>query len=294
MSEGALSIDPTNLDSNTYINHHLKNLMFGQHADGSWGFLHEANGFWTFHVDTIGFSIGLGILFTGLFWLIGRRATTGVPGPWQNAVEWVIEFIESQVHASFHLKNKLIAPLALTIFCWVLLINAMDLFPVDFLPWVAAIVTGTTYMSGSPALRVVPSTDLNMTIGLALSVFILLFAYTFAYKGPVGLLKEMFFKPFGKFAFPVNFLFWVIETLAKPVSLSLRLFGNMFAGEMLFILMVLTIPSFATLDWGVLSVVVYPILNMAWSIFHILIVLLQAFIFMTISVVYLSLASEEH
>ncbi|MEI8094434.1 MAG: F0F1 ATP synthase subunit A [Spirochaetales bacterium] len=294
MSEGAVSIDPTHLDSNIYINHHLENLMWGQHADGSWGFLKEANGFWTFHVDTLAFSIGLGILLTGLFWLIGRRATTGVPGRWQNAVEWVIEFIDNQVHDSFHLKNRLVAPLAFTLFCWIFLFNLMDLIPVDLVPWIASLVTGTTYMAGSPALRIVPSTDLNMTIALALSIFLLLFAFTFAYKGPVGFAKEILVKPFGKWLFPINAFFWVIETLARPVSLSLRLFGNMYAGELLFILMALTIPSFAVLDWGVLSVIAYPILNLAWSIFHILIVILQAFIFMTISVVYLSLASEEH
>jgi F-type H+-transporting ATPase subunit a len=272
------------IEAGNYIEHHLENATWSAGGDA----------FWTFHLDTIGFSIGLGLLFTGLFWLIGSRATTGVPGRWQNAVEWVFEFIDNQVHDSFHLKNRLVAPLALTLFCWIFLFNLMDLLPVDLLPWIASLVAGTPYMAGSPALRVVPSTDLNMTIALGLSVFILLFGFTFAYKGPVGFLKEVFFHPFGKWLFPVNALFWVIETIAKPVSLSLRLFGNMYAGELLFILMALTIPTFATLDWGVLSVLAYPILNLAWSIFHILIVILQAFIFMTISVVYLSLASEEH
>ena len=294
MSEAAGPIDTSQLNPNLYIGHHLENLMFGQKTDGSWGILDHANGFWTFHVDTIGFSIVLGLVFIGLFWLVGRKATSGVPGKVQNAVEWVFEFVESQVHDTFHAKSKLVAPLALTIFCWIFLFNLMDLLPVDLLPWIFSLISGKPYMDQSPALRIVPSADLNATIALALSVFVLQYVFNFMYKGPVRFAKEVLFHPFGKWLLPVNVLFRIIEDVSKPISLSLRLFGNMYAGELLFILMALTIPNLANLSWGSLSVIVYPILNMAWSIFHILIVILQAFIFMTLTTVYLTLASEEH
>jgi F-type H+-transporting ATPase subunit a len=293
MSEASLP-DVSNFDPNRYIGHHLENLMFGQKPDGTWGLLEHANGFWTFHLDTIGFSIALGLLFIGLFWMVSRKATSGVPGKFQNAVEWVFEFIENQVHDSFHAKSKLVAPLALTIFCWIFLFNLMDLLPVDLIPWIASLVTGTPYMVGSPALRIVPSTDLNATIALALSVFVLQYIFNFMYKGPAKFAKEVLFHPFGKWMLPANVLFRIIEDVSKPISLSLRLFGNMYAGELLFILMALTIPFVGALNWGDLRVIVYPILNMAWSIFHILIVILQAFIFMTLTTVYLALASEEH
>ena len=275
------AFDPTKVDPNHYIGHHLENLTVG-------------SGFWTFHLDTIGFSIGLGLLFTILFWLVGRKATVGVPGKLQNFIETIIEFIEGQVHNTFHVKNRLIAPLALTIFCWVFLFNLMDLLPVDLVPWIASLIAGKPYMDESPALRIVPSTDLNATIALALSVFVLTYIYGFLYKGPKKFFAEVFFHPFGKWMAPFNLLFRVIEDVSRPISLSLRLFGNMYAGELLFILMALTIPPLASLDWGDLSVIVYPILNLAWSIFHILIVVLQAFIFMTLTTVYLALASEEH
>jgi F-type H+-transporting ATPase subunit a len=294
MSEATGPIDTSHLDQGLYIQHHLENLMFGQRPDGSWGILEHANGFWTFHIDTIGVSLILGLVFVGLFWLVGRKATSGVPGKLQNAVEWVFEFVENQVHDTFHAKSAFIAPLALTIFCWIFLFNLMDLLPVDLLPWVASLVTGTPYMAGSPALRIVPSTDLNATIALALTVFALTYIYTLKFKGPVKFAQEVLFHPFGKWMLPFNVLFRIIEDVSKPISLSLRLFGNMYAGELLFILMALTIPNLANLSWGSLSVIVYPLLNMAWSIFHILIVILQAFIFMTLTVVYLALASEEH
>lgn len=296
MSEAAGPIDTSNLDSNLYISHHLENLMFGQKPDGSWGLIDHANGFWTFHVDTIGFSVVLGLVFIGMFWLVARKATAGVPGKMQNAIEWIVEFIDNQVHDTFHSHSKMIAPLALTIFCWVFLFNLMDLLPVDLVPFLASLVTGTPYMAGSPALRIVPSTDLNATIALALTVLVMTYAFGLTHKGPKKFFGEMFFHPFGSnpLIVPVNLVFRLIEDVAKPISLSLRLFGNMYAGELLFILMILTIPPLRTLDWGALSIVVYPLLNMAWSIFHILIVTLQAFIFMTLTVVYLALASDEH
>jgi F-type H+-transporting ATPase subunit a len=294
MSESAAPLDTSKLDPSIYIGHHLENMMFGQRPDGTWGFLEKANGFWTFHLDTILFSVGLGLVFILLFWLVGRKATTGVPGKLQNAVEWVFEFIDNQVHDSFHAKSKFVAPLALTLFCWIFLFNLMDLLPVDLVPFIASLVTGTPYMDHSPALRIVPSTDLNATLALAITVFFLVYIFNFMHKGPAKFAKEVLFHPFGKWMLPFNVLFRIIEDVSKPISLSLRLFGNMYAGELLFILMALTIPSMLSWNWGNLSVIVYPILNLAWSIFHILIVILQAFIFMTLTTVYLALASEEH
>lgn len=296
MSEASGPIDTSHLDSNLYISHHLENLMFGQKEDGTWGILEHSNGFWTFHLDTIAFSVVLGLVFIGLFWLVSRKASVGVPGKLQNAVEWVVEFIDNQVRDTFHSHSKMIAPLALTIFCWIFLFNLMDLLPVDLLPFLASLITGTPYMDHSPALRVVPSTDLNATIALALTVLVMTYTFGITHKGPKKFVAEILFHPFGKFPLivPFNVLFRIIEDLAKPISLSLRLFGNMYAGELLFILMILTIPPLRTLDWGALSVIVYPLLNLAWSIFHILIVTLQAFIFMTLTVVYLALASDEH
>ena len=290
MSESG-PIDTSHLDPNIYIGHHLENLTWTVPGSSQWP---GGTVFWTLHLDTIFFSIGLGILFTGLFWLVGRKATAGVPGKLQNAVEWVFEFIESQVHETFHKTSRLVAPLAMTIFCWVFLFNLMDLLPVDLLPLVASWITGTPYLDHSPALRVVPSTDLNATIALAISVFILQYIFGFMHKGVRKFFGEVFFHPFGKWLLPFNLLFRIIEDVSKPISLSIRLFGNMYAGELLFILMALTIPPLASLDWGNLAVIVYPLLNLAWSIFHILIVILQAFIFMTLTIVYLSLASEEH
>jgi len=288
------SVDPSNLDTSAYIGHHLENALWGLRPDGSWGFLSEHNGFWTFHLDTIGFSIGLGLLFIGLFSIVAWRVKAGVPGKLQNAVEWVIEFVESQVHESFHVKNKLIAPLALTIFCWIFLSNLMDLLPVDLVPWIASLLSGTPYMAGSPALRIVPTTDVNMTIALALSIFVLVYIFSFKYKGPKKFAAEVLFHPFGKWLLPVNVLFKFIEDFSRPVSLSLRLYGNMYAGELLFILLAITIPPLRSLEWGSLTALIYPLLDMAWAIFHILIVILQAFIFMTLTLVYLALASEEH
>jgi len=291
MSEAAGPIDTSHLDPNLYIEHHLQNLTWTVPGSDSWV---GGAGFWTLHLDTIGFSVGLGLIFAILFWLVSRKATEGVPGKLQNAVEWVVEFIDNQVHDTFHAHSKFVAPLALTIFCWIFLFNLMDLLPVDLVPWIASLVTGTPYMAGSPALRIVPSTDLNATIALALTVFVLTYIYNFKFKGPAKFAQEVLFHPFGKWMLPFNVLFRIIEDFSKPISLSLRLFGNMYAGELLFILMALTIPFVGGLNWGDLRVIVYPLLNLAWSIFHILIVILQAFIFMTLTVVYLALASEEH
>ncbi len=272
--------------SSEYIKHHLTNLTFGQHADGHWGFAHNAQeaagmGFWAINVDSMLFSIGLGALFLWGFRRAARAATTGVPGGWQNFVEWVVEFIDDSVRGSFSGRNDLIAPLALTIFIWVFLMNFMDLIAVDLLPWLAG-------MAGVHFLKIVPSTDPNITFGLSLTVFILVLYYSIKFKGVGGFFGELAFQPFPKWLAPVNLVLEGVTLIAKPVSLALRLFGNMYAGEMIFILIALMYGG------GLLLGAFGGLLQLGWAIFHILIITLQAFIFMTLTIVYLDMACQEH
>jgi F-type H+-transporting ATPase subunit a len=272
--------------SGEYIKHHLQNLTYGQHADGTWGFAHgaaeaKAMGFWAINVDSMLFSIVLGVLFLFLFRLAAIKVTVGVPSGLQNFVEWVTEFIDTTVRGSFSFQNPLVAPLAMTIFVWVLLMNLMDLIPVDWLPFVGA-------MAGIPYLKVVPSVDPNVTFGLSLSVFALVLYYSFKMKGAGGFFSELAFQPFPKWLFPVNLLLEGVGLIAKPLSLSLRLFGNMYAGEMIFILIALMFGG----NW--LLGLFGGVLQWAWAVFHILIITLQAFIFMTLTIVYLDMAHAEH
>ncbi len=232
-------------------------------------------GFWTFNIDSLGFAWVLGLLFVGTFWIAARRVTSGVPGPLQNFVEMIFEFVANQVQDTFHGKSTFIAPLALTIFVLVFLMNAMDLLPVDLLPG-AASALGLNY------LRVVPSADPNITIGMSLSVFVLIIFYNLKAKGFKGLLIEVLTKPFGPYLFFANILLRIVDEVAKPISLGLRLFGNMYAGELIFILI-------ALMPWGSQF-----LLGLPWAIFHILVILLQAFIFMMLTIVYLSMANEGH
>jgi F-type H+-transporting ATPase subunit a len=270
------------LTSSEYIRHHLTNLTYGQHADGSWGLAHTAQeakemGFWAFHVDTLGFSILLGALFLFFFSKAAKYATSGVPGGLQNFVEWVIEFIDDNVKSSFTGKNGFVGAMGLTVFVWILLMNFMDLIPVDFLPYIANLM-------GVHFLKVVPTTDPNATMGMALSVFALTLFYSFKIKKPSGFFAELAFHPFPKYLFPVNFLLEGVSLIARPISLGLRLFGNMYAGEMIFILIAL-LPWYV--QWS---------LSLPWAIFHILIVVLQAFIFMVLTIVYMDMAYtvDEH
>ena len=278
--------------STEYIRHHLQNLTYGQlpvgyERDGgavlpesAWTFARSAQeakdmGFMAVHVDTLGFSVALGALFLGLFWWAARSATTGVPGGWQNLVEMAVEFVETNVASTSKQTSPLVAPLALTVFVWVLLMNAMDLVPVDWLPYLARAV-------GVEHLKVVPTTDVNATLGMSLSVFALLLYYSLRIKGPAGFFSELALHPFPKFLMPVNLFLEGINLLAKPVSLALRLFGNLYAGEMIFILIAALIPFWA--QWT---------LALPWAIFHILIIVLQAFIFMILTIVYLGQAHEK-
>ncbi|MGI9321232.1 MAG: F0F1 ATP synthase subunit A [Thiogranum sp.] len=269
-----------------YIEHHLTNLTYGQHADGHWGFAHSAGeaaemGFWAINVDSMLFSIGLGVLFLWSFRKAAKTATADVPGAWQNFVEWVVEFVDESVRGSFSGKNPLVAPLALTIFIWIFMINAMDLIAVDWLPWLAG-------MMGVGHLKVVSSTDPNVTFGMSLTVFALVLYYSVKMKGLGGFLGELAFQPFPKWMAPINLLLEGVTLISKPLSLSLRLFGNMYAGEMIFILIALMYGG--SLLMGTLG----GLLQLGWAIFHILIITLQAFIFMTLTIVYLDMASQEH
>src|SRR6185295_3743311 len=237
------------------------------------------------------FSVLLAFVFGFTFWIAARKATAAQPGNFQNFVEWVVEKVDEQVRDTFHGTSRLIAPLALTIFCLVFLFNLMDLLPVDLLPWVA-------HHAGVDHLKVVPSTDLNITFGMSITVFLLVMYYSVRIKGPAGFAKELLFHPFGKWGMPANLVLNLIEHIARPVSLALRLFGNMYAGEMIFLLLALfTIGKGAEglLTWGgIAGFVGQTILGLAWAIFHILIITLQAFIFMMLTIVYLSMAHEEN
>ncbi len=270
--------------SGEYIKHHLTNLTFGQKADGSWGIAHSAQdlqemGFWAINLDTMGFSILLGVLFLWGFRRVAKKASTDVPSGWQNFVEMIIEFIDESVRGSYSGTSKLVAPLALTIFVWVFLMNAMDLIAVDLVPWLASPI--------APYLKIVPSTDPNITFGLSLTVFALVLYYSFKFKGPGGFFAELAFHPFPKWMFPINLVLEGVTLIAKPVSLALRLFGNMYAGEMIFILIALMYSGGWAL--GLFG----GFLQLGWAIFHILIITLQAFIFMTLTIVYLDMASQE-
>lgn len=271
--------------SGEYIKHHLTNLVYGQKADGSYGFAHSHEeiaemGFWSINVDSMLFSIGLGVLFLWLFRKAAKAASTDVPSGWQNFAEMMVEFVEDSVRGSFTGKNKLIAPLALTIFVWIFLMNFMDLLAVDHIPYLASLM-------GVPYLKIVPSTDPNVTFGLALSVFVLVLYYSVKMKGPGGFFAELAFHPFPKFLMPINLLLEGVTLIAKPISLALRLFGNMYAGEMIFILIALMYGG------GWLLGTFGGLLQLGWAIFHILIITLQAFIFMTLTIVYLDMASQE-
>ena len=249
------------LTTSEYIVHHLTNLHIG-------------HGFWSIHLDTLIVSGLLGAVMFGLMAKAAKHATSGVPGGWQNFVEMVVTLVDSQVRDTFHARSNLVTPLAITIFVWVWVMNAMDLIPVDFLPQVV-------HVAGVDHFKFVPTTDPNLTFGMSISVFFMMLWYNLKFKGAGGFLHEVFTVPFGPMLAPVNLLFRIIEDIAKPISLALRLFGNMYAGEMVFILIAL------------LGVWQLP-LALPWALFHILIITLQAFVFMMLTVVYMSMASESH
>ena len=271
--------------SGEYIQHHLTNLQVCKVDSGEWVWNHCAGNFWTFNVDTMGWSIFLGLVFVWLFGRAAKKSSSGKPSKFQALVEIIIEFVDSSVKDTFHGKSRLIAPLGLTIFVWVFLMNFMDLVPVDWIPMLAGTI-------GIPYMKVVPSTDVNITFGMSIAVFFLIIFYTIKNKGVTGFIAELTLHPIAPptkgvgliaapFIIAFNFLLESVALLAKPISLSLRLFGNMFAGELIFILIAL------------LGVYQLP-LHFGWALFHLLIETLQAFIYMMLTIVYLSLASESH
>jgi F-type H+-transporting ATPase subunit a len=286
----------TEITSGEYIQHHLTNLTFGKLPEGGWGLAHSAEqakemGFWAIHLDSMFWSIGLAVLFSYFFAKAAKKATAGVPSGLVNFVEWIIEFIDSSVRGSFSHRNNLVAPLALTIFIWVFLMNFMDLLPVDLLPY----IVGDHGLGLVHFMKVVPSTDPNVTFAMAFGVFFLILFYSIKIKGVGGFVGELTGMPFQtknpllKPVFTlINLVLEGVNLIAKPISLSLRLFGNMYAGEMIFILIALMYSAGAVL--GTFG----GALQFVWAVFHILVITLQAFIFMTLTIVYLDMAHSEH
>ncbi|MDH5357656.1 MAG: F0F1 ATP synthase subunit A [Gammaproteobacteria bacterium] len=283
------------ITSSEYIRHHLQNLTFGQHHDGSWGLAHNAQeaadmGFWAINVDTMGMSIVLGLLMAWFFRRVAKKVEAGVPSGAQNFAEWIIDFINDSVRGSFSGQNNMVAPLAFTIFIWIFLMNLMDLLPIDLVPE-AAKWTGTNMFGMDPHsvfFKVVPTTDPNATFGMAFGVFALVLYYSVKMKGLGGFIGELTLQPFGKWGMPFNIFLEGVGLIAKPISLALRLFGNMYAGEMIFILIAIMYGA------GLILGSFGGLLQIGWAIFHILIITLQAFIFMTLTIVYLDMAHQEH
>ena len=280
------------LTTSAYIKHHLQNLTCSI-QEGHFHCAHTAEeakamGFWAFNVDTLLVSLLLGLMFLFLFSRVAKHISADVPSGMQNFVEWVVEFIDSSVRGSFTGRSALVAPLALSIFAWIFLMNLMDLVPIDYISLI-------TQPMGIGHFKLVPTTDPNATIGMAIGVFLLVLFYSIKVKGLGGFVGELTLQPFGKFGLPVNLFLEGVNLIAKPVSLALRLFGNMYAGEMIFILIALMGASWVSISFA--STLLFSsqiILSLGWAIFHILIVTLQAFIFMTLTIVYLDMAHQEH
>lgn len=269
MSAAESTLTPT-----SYIQHHLTFLQKPI----------STGDFWVLHVDTVVTSILLGILAFGFLWWVVRGATAGVPGKRQAFVELAIEFVDDQVKGIFHGdRHSFVAPAALTVFVWVLLMNAMDFLPVDIMAKILGAV-------GLHEWRMVPTADVNTTFALALAVWFLMIFYSVKVKGLGGWIHELFCSPFGSnpLLWPANFLLNIIEYVSKPLSHSLRLYGNMYAGEIIFLLLGLWAAT------GLAGTIFGAVLGAGWAIFHILIVVLQAFIFMMLTVVYLAMAHESH
>jgi len=339
-----------NLTTGDYITHHLQNLTFGKHPDGEWGLAHsaaeaKAMGFWAFHVDTMLWSVLLGLIFYLLFRNVAKKANSGVPSRFQSAIEMIVEFVDNSVRETFHGTSKFIAPLALTLFVWIFFMNFMDLIPVDWLPWVAG-------KAGIHYQKVVPTTDVNATMGMSLTVFVMIIFFSIKVKGVGGFIAELTGQPFaakgvvGKAVFFVpNLLLELVALLAKPISLGLRLFGNLYAGELIFILIALVFTAGSGLVatglssvfgehipawfWVVATAAVFltlwlnikgklamkqtlwlllaemllvgglaflggQLMHFGWAVFHLIVITLQAFIFMMLTIVYLAMAHEHH
>jgi F-type H+-transporting ATPase subunit a len=265
-----------------YIGHHIQNLTYGRLPDGSLGFAHtpeqaKAMGFMSLNVDTTFWAVLCGVLFCYFFRKVAANVSIDKPGRLQLFIEMVVEMVATSVKDAFHGRNALIAPLALTIFAWIFMMNLMDLVPVDFVPYFAEHVMGLGHM------KMVPTTDVNATFGMSITVFLLMIYYGIKVKGIGGFAGEFLFHPFGKLMVPANLPLELVSFFAKPLSLALRLFGNMFAGELVFVLIAALIPFW--LQW---------LVSVPWAIFHILVITLQAYIFMMLTIVYLGQAHESH
>ncbi len=262
------------LNATSYIQHHLS-FKAESVGDGA---------FWTLHVDSFVTGLILGVVATLLMWLVTRGATSGVPNKRQAFIELLFGFVDDQVKGIFHGKRDFVAPTALTVFVWIVLMNSMDFLPVDIIAWVL------TNVFHQQEFRIVPTADVNTTFALSLSVFLLMIYFSIAVKGLGGWIHELFCAPFGgnPLLWPFNFLFNLVEYVSKPLSHSLRLYGNMYAGEIIFLLLWLwAATSLSGVFFG-------AVLGVGWSIFHILIVVLQAYIFMMLTIVYISMAHESH
>ena len=298
----------TELTSNSYIQHHLQNLVYGKLPAGyerideaghshvldhaQWTFAHSPQeamdmGFWSLNVDTMGWSIFLGLLFSFFFYRVAKASSEGAPSGFSNFVEMLVDFVNKNVNDIMPVHNPLIGPLALTIFIWVTLMNIMDIIPVDLLPLAAQKISGDSHLY----FKVVPTTDPNITFGLAIGVFLLILYYSIKIKGFGGFLGELAFQPFGKYMVPFNLLLEVVGLIAKPVSLALRLFGNLYAAELIFLLIATLLG--ASLPFFV-GTILGGALQFVWAVFHILVIPLQAFIFMMLTIVYLAMAHEHH
>ncbi len=299
--------------SQEYIKHHLTNMTYGKLPAGSycdggqvlseegWTFAHcneqiDAMGFSAIHLDSMGWAIALGLVFSFLFARMARKAatTTGAPSGWLNLVEMIVEFIDGTVNDIFHHRNRMVAPMALTIFTWIFLMNLMDLVPVDWLPHASAAISGNDHLF----FKVVPTTDPNVTLGMSFTVFALMIFFSVREKGLLGFVKELTLHPFHSsnplvmvVLVPINLFLETVALIAKPISLGLRLFGNMYAGEMIFILIAIMFGA------GLLMGLLAGVLQWAWAVFHILVITLQAFVFTVLTVVYMAMAhdvQEEH
>jgi F-type H+-transporting ATPase subunit a len=301
------------LTSQGYIKHHLTNMTYGKlpagsYCDGSqvleqegWTLAHcdqqvAEMGFQAIHLDSMGWSIALGLVFAFLFrrMAVKAAANPGAPTGWQNLVEMIVEFIDGTVNDIFHHKNRMVAPMAVTIFTWIFLMNTMDLLPVDWLPHAGAAISGNEHLY----LKVVPTTDPNVTLGMSFTVFALMLFFSVREKGALGFVKELTLHPFHSsnllvqaILVPINLFLETVALIAKPISLGLRLFGNMYAGEMIFILIAIMFGA------GWLLGLLAGVLQWAWAVFHILVITLQAFVFTVLTVVYMAMAhdvQEEH
>lgn len=254
-----------------YINHHLQNLTTSV-GEG---------GFWTLHLDTLITAVLMGMLIVFAFWAATRKATSGVPGKWQAFVEICLEFVDKQARDTYHGPSRLVTPIAITLFFWILMMNLLKMIPADF-------IAKPLELAGVHYWKPVPTADVNATLGMSISVFFLMLFFAIRAKGFGGFTKEFLTAPFGKWMMPFNLIINIVEWVSKPISLAMRLFGNMFGGEIVFLLI------WVLGGAGIIGALAGGVFGLGWMLFHLLVIPLQAFIFMMLSIVYLSLSEDAH